>query len=319
MPQSEFSLIQQYFHGVGRSKYAATLSIGDDAAVVQVPSGKQAVVCVDTLVAGVHFPEQTTAADLAYKALAVNLSDLAAMAAEPAWFLLSLTMPESDEVWLQAFSQGLKQIADDYQIELIGGDTCRGPLSVTIQATGLVDNNNYVTRSGAQPGDRILVSGELGNAALGLAHVKGELQLPDDLIMPCISALNRPLPRLALSPLLGEYATAAIDLSDGLVGDLKHILTASGVGARLRQSDLPVNEFIRQNQIYQYALNGGDDYELCFTIKPQHLAQISLWNAHHADCALQDIGEISESGYFLETEHQPIDLNESRGYLHFGE
>ncbi|MCP4187482.1 MAG: thiamine-phosphate kinase [Gammaproteobacteria bacterium] len=314
MPISEFSLIQKYFANTGKSAYAASLSQGDDAAVVAVPDDKQVVMSMDTLIAGVHFPAETSAADIAYKALAVNLSDLAAMAAKPAWFLLSLTMPEVDEAWLEAFSQSLKQAADIYKIDLIGGDTCHGPLSISIQVTGLVDTDCYVTRSGARPGDLIVVSGQLGNAALGLTQP----DLPKALNAKCCKALNRPTPRLCLTDFLQQYATAAIDLSDGLVGDLKHILDKSEVGAVINKGSLPVNDWIRQNNAFEYALNGGDDYELCLTISPANSSKVDTWNQANPDCPLRVIGEITESGYYLVSKSQNIDLSDAQGYQHFG-
>ncbi len=312
---SEFSLIQDFFQNIGHTQSPVALGVGDDAAVLGIPYGQQVVMSIDTLVAGVHFPEHTTAADIAYKALVVNLSDLAAMAAKPAWFLLSLTMPEVDEAWLEAFSRSLKQVADQYQIELIGGDTCHGPLSISIQVTGLVDTDCYITRSGAQLGDLIVVSGQLGNAALGLAQPG----LPKALSAKCRNALNRPVPRLCLTDFLQQYASAAIDLSDGLVGDLRHILDKSQVGAVIHEDSLPVNDWIKQNNAFEYALNGGDDYELCLTISPENKDQINTWNQTNQDCPLRVIGEITESGYFLISNNQNIDLSDKRGYQHFGE
>ena len=319
MSQSEFSLIERYFANTGNTRHAARLSQGDDAAVVEIPDGKQVVMSVDTLVAGIHFLEQTSASDIAHKALAVNLSDLAAMGAAPAWCLLSITLPEVDEAWLSAFSASFKSIAEQYEIELIGGDTCHGPLSITVQVTGLVDRDRYVTRSGAQPGDLIVVSGQLGNAALGLAFLQGKINLTKELKGMAVQAINRPVPRLCLAGFLQQYASAAIDISDGLVGDLKHILDKSAVGAEIRQIDLPVNNWIKQQQVFEYALCGGDDYELCLTLPPKLRDQIPRWNECNPDCPLTEIGEISESGYYLLTDDQTIDLTRYTGYQHFGE
>lgn len=316
-PQNEFSLIGRFFSGTGKSRFPVMLSQGDDAAIVDVPVGKQLVMSVDTLISGVHFPEQTSAADIAHKALTVNLSDLAAMGATPAWFLLSITLPKFEETWLGEFSASLKDTSNQYQIELIGGDTCRGPLSITIQITGLVDKNNYVTRSGANVGDLILVTGKLGNAALGLAHLQQRITLPTDLIQPCVEALNRPSPRLELTEFLTSYASAAIDLSDGLVGDLRHILDQSQKGAVIRRDALPVNDWIRRQQAYDFALTGGDDFELCFTIPAKYKSAIDNWNQQNSQCKLTDIGEITDSGYQLVGNHQTEDLNNWQGYQHF--
>ena len=319
MPQAEFTIIEKYFADIGASEWSAKLSQGDDAAILEIPTGKQAVMSVDTLIAGVHFPLETSATDIAYKALAVNLSDLAAMGATPAWFLLSLTIPDTNESWLDSFSEGLKKIADQYRVELVGGDTCHGPLSITIQVTGLVDKGKYITRSGAKPGDLILVSGQIGNAALGLAHLQKRIKLNSKYISICVEAINRPIPRLCLTGFLQDYSTAAIDISDGLVGDLKHILDKSKVGATIRQNDLPVNEWIKDKGSYEFALTGGDDYELCLTISSEYKDQIALWNNNNSDCQLHEIGEITESGYYLETNNETIDLSRTEGYQHFGE
>ncbi|MDH5353112.1 MAG: thiamine-phosphate kinase [Gammaproteobacteria bacterium] len=318
MPQAEFSIIEKYFAGIGSSQWPPELPSGDDAAILEIPEGKQAVMSVDTLIAGVHFPLETSPADIAHKSLAVNLSDLAAMGASPAWFLLSLTIPDTNESWLDSFSASLRKIAEQYRIELVGGDTCHGPLSITIQVTGLVDKDKYITRSSANPGDLILVSGQIGNAALGLAHLQNRIQLEEKLIVPCLEAVNRPTPRLCLTDFLRNFANAAIDLSDGLVGDLKHILDKSKVGASISQDALPVNEWIVDNDAYEYALSGGDDYELCLTISPGYKDQIMLWNQKNPDCQLHLIGQITESGFYLHTENETIDLSNTKGYQHFG-
>jgi thiamine-monophosphate kinase len=314
---NEFSLIKRYFADIGDARITTKLSQGDDAAVIDVPAGMQAVMSMDTLINGVHFPVNTSAADIAYKSLAVNLSDLAAMAATPAWFLLSLSLPDNNESWLHEFSSSLKEVAETFQIELVGGDTCRGPLSITIQITGLVQKNRYVTRSGAKPGDKILVSGLLGGAALGLAHAQKRLKLPKSIAGICMAALNRPCPRIELVEFLSRYASAAIDLSDGLIGDLAHILKLSDVGAIVNQVSLPVPDWIVENNAYQYALSGGDDYEICLTLPRHHWPRVVQWNQQHADCQLSEIGEISESGYTLIQAKKTTDLYDWQGYQHF--
>ena len=317
MSLNEFSLIKRYFADIGDTRITTKLSQGDDAAVIEVPAGMQAVMSMDTLINGVHFPLNTSAADIAYKSLAVNLSDLAAMAATPAWFMLSLSLPDNNESWLHEFSSSLKQVAETFQLELVGGDTCRGPLSITIQITGLVQKNRYVTRSGAKPGDKILVSGLLGSAALGLAHAQKRLKLPKSIAGICLAALNRPCPRIELVEFLSRYASAAIDLSDGLIGDLAHILKLSDVGAIVNQASLPVPEWIVENNAYQYALSGGDDYEICLTLPRHHWPRVVHWNQQNPDCRLSEIGEISESGYTLIQAKQTTDLYDWQGYQHF--
>lgn len=317
MAQDEFSIIDRYFSAIGKPNTNTRLAVGDDAAVVDLPRGQQLVISMDTLVGGIHFAEDTDPADIAYKALAVNLSDLAAMAADPCWFLVSLTMPQIDDDWLREFSAALKRVADHYKIELIGGDTCRGALSITIQIAGQVPTDAYITRDQAKPGDLILVTGELGNAALGLAYSQGQIELPEPLPTSCKQALHRPQPRLELVPFLREFASAAIDISDGLQGDLGHILKASGCGATLNRDLIPVNDWIKQNDQYHYALCAGDDYEICCCVSASHLAGIELWNRDHSDCKLTVIGEMTESGYTLQSGPDMIDLQDAHGYRHF--
>ena len=317
MAQDEFAIIERYFSNIGKPASNIALGIGDDAAVVNVPPAEQLVVSMDTLVSGVHFLPDTSPADIAYKALAVNLSDLAAMAATPAWFLLALTLPQNDASWLHQFASGLSQAAEAYKLQLIGGDTCHGELSISIQIAGLVPSARYITRRGACPGDLILVTGELGNAALGLAHIQGKIDLSQNLQAQCLLALNRPQPRLELVPFLREYTSAAIDISDGLQGDLAHILKASGCGAELLKSALPVNAWIEEQDEYHFALAAGDDYEICCCVPATHRAEIDSWNRGHPDCRLSIIGEIVESGYFLRDGQTLTHLDNAQGYQHF--
>ena len=317
MAHDEFAIIEEYFTGIGDSNDDVLLAVGDDAAVVEVAPGHQLVVSMDTLVGGVHFPADTSPADIAYKSIAVNLSDLAAMGASPAWFLLSLTLPRNDSRWLREFAGGLKQTADDFKLPLIGGDTCRGELSVTVQIAGVVPAGQYVTRRLAKPGDLIVVSGELGNAGLGLALKQGRVDLPPDLQARCLQALNRPRPRLELVPFLREFASAAIDISDGLQGDLAHVLKASRCGATISRDSIPVNPWIAQQKTYQYALGAGDDYEICCSLPARYEREIKNWNREHPACRLTVIGEITESGYFLRQDESLIDLGNAQGYQHF--
>ncbi len=317
MAADEFSLIRRYFAAIAKPGHMTRVGIGDDAAVCDVPTDRQLVTSIDTLISGVHFLPDTAAADIARKALAVNLSDLAAMAAEPAWFLLSLTLPEADEDWLDEFATALAETAEQHGIELIGGDTCRGQLSVTIQVSGLVPENQYVTRQGAKPGDLVLVSGRLGDAALGLAQLRQKISLPDEIRDRCIAALLRPEPRIGLGSYLRRYATAAIDLSDGLRADLGHILEASRCGAKIDRSRLPVDDWIRQNEAYAYALTAGDDYEICCTISAGDRDSIEAWNRASPQCQLTEIGEITDAGFVLLQSGESVDLTEQRGFRHF--
>jgi thiamine-monophosphate kinase len=315
---SEFEIIARYFSRLGKESAHTRLAVGDDAAVVEVPPGQQLAVCIDTLVGGTHFPLDTDPADIGYKALTVNLSDLAAMAADPAWFQLSLTLPRADSEWLEGFATGLRDAAETFGVQLVGGDTCRGELAISIQAAGLVPAGCYLTRGGARRGDIVLVSGELGNAALGLAHRQGKIELPAATAKKCLRALNRPEPRLQLTPFLRQFASAAIDISDGLLGDLRHILEASGLGAEIDRAAIPVDAWIERRGTYEYALEAGDDYEICCTVGERHRSEIETWNRQHADCPLSAIGTISESGYRLHADSETIDLDRKQGYRHFG-
>jgi thiamine-monophosphate kinase len=253
---------------------SVALGIGDDCALLEVPTGKQLAVSIDTLVAGVHFFADTDPDALGHKSLAVGLSDLAAMAAEPAWATLALTLPEIDSNWLQAFSRGLFTLADRYDLQLVGGDTTRGPLSITLQVHGLVPRGSALTRSGARPGDGVWVSGWPGEAALALAACQDELILRERWIGPLLERLQRPEPRVEQGLALRGIASAAIDLSDGLAADLGHILERSGVAACLDWGALPLSPALLAHLDLQQAramvLQGGDDYELCITVPSEH-------------------------------------------------
>jgi thiamine-monophosphate kinase len=320
MAEGEFSLIQQYFahpssHIINDS---VLLGIGDDAAVIQVPENRMLVQTIDTLIAGRHFPESTSAGDIAYKSLAVNVSDLAAMAATPWCYLLSLTLPEVNHDFLSEFSSSLFDASAEFGIQLIGGDTCKGQLSITIQASGHVTPEGYVTRKGARVGDRILLSGNIGSAALGLSSLLGRYELDSDTQTECLRALNRPLPRIDLIQLLGQYASSAIDISDGLASDLGHILQQSGVGALIQQKDLPVTDLIRKNHQYQYALGGGDDYQIVFTVAKSNYDRL-MDEVERQNLDITDIGEITEQGFWLQTQSGRIDLKQYQGFNHFVE
>jgi thiamine-monophosphate kinase len=317
MAQDEFAIIQQYFQGIGPVSDLTRLGIGDDAAVVDLPHGMQQVVCMDTLISGVHFPFDTAPGDVAAKALAVNLSDIAAMAATPCWFLLSLSIPDFNADWLQRFADGLRQVAEHHGVQLIGGDTCRGELSVTIQVAGQVPTGRYVSRAGASAGDLVLVSGQLGLAGLGLAHLQGHLELPQALLSRCLQALNRPQARLDLVNFLRDYASAAIDISDGLQGDLGHILKASGCGARIDQAALPVDPWITQHGLYRYALSAGDDYQICCTLPDHHRAEVENWNRRYPERQFSIIGELVDTGFLLQAGDAWIDLDNQGGFRHF--
>lgn len=280
MTQSEFSLIDKYFKDRGIVRDDVTLAIGDDAAITNVPTGFQLITAVDTLVDAVHFPRDSQPFDIGYKALAVNLSDMAAMGAEPAWATLALTMPQVDDLWLQQFCDGFYSLAKAFNVQLIGGDTTQGPLSVTVQLMGLVPHGDALKRSGAQAGDRIFVSGTVGDAALGLQVHQQKLSLPnlsDEQKQSLLTRLHRPVPRIELGIALRNIASSAIDISDGLIADLNHILETSQVGATVHLEQAPVSETMQAlgNLVdhYAYAIGGGDDYELCFTVPESRIEE----------------------------------------------
>lgn len=261
---AEFDLIESIRARAG-VRSDVILGIGDDAAVLQVPAGKQLIVAMDTLNAGVHFPETTAAADIGWKSLAVNLSDLAAMGAQPAWCTLSLSMPQAEQAWLDAFLDGFLELAGRHDVALVGGDTTRGPLSVCVTVHGFVDEGRAVRREGARVGDDIWVSGTLGDAAGALAQWRENKAV--DLALK--ARLDRPTPRIGLGLALAGVANSGIDVSDGLLADLGHVCKSSVVGAEIVIANLPVSEALRATfdeetrRVLQ--MSGGDDYELCFT------------------------------------------------------
>ena len=269
---TEFDLIRRYFTDITPSRPDVSLGIGDDAALVSVPPGNLLAVSVDTLVSGIHFFPSAAPDSLGHKALAVNLSDLAAMGAEPAWATLALTLPAADEVWLKGFAEGFAALAKHHGVVLIGGDTTSGPLSITVQVQGLVPEGLALQRAGARVGDGIYVTGELGDAALCLSLMQGSADPPpgfDDLRR----RLERPQPRVEAGLALRGLASSAIDISDGLLADLGHILEASGVGAALELQRLPLSRsfarWLAESGNWKPAVAGGDDYELCFTAAPE--------------------------------------------------
>ena len=314
---NEFELIAHYFARHHHHRRDVLLGIGDDAAICQPPHNTDLVIAVDTLVAGVHFPLDTPPEDIGYKALAVNLSDMAAMGASPAWMTLALTCPDADSKWLSAFSHGLFELAEQFGVALIGGDTTRGPLTISIHVTGFVPSGQAIQRTNAQPGDNIYVTGTLGDAGVGLKVDQGDLILPEPDNQYVQQRLNRPTPRIATGLALRQIANSAIDISDGLLADLNHVLTASNVGACINVSKLPLSTALQQQlpsqEAWRFALTAGDDYELCFTAPTAvQLPTLSLPDS------ITHIGVIESqpglrcldpNGRAFET-HQP-------GYLHF--
>ena len=290
---NEFELIQNYFNWP-LSDPGIELGIGDDAAIFNLDSGYQLVTTSDTLSEGVHFFKNDSPEDIAYKSLAVNLSDIAAMGATAKCFTLALTLPKLDEIWLKQFSQSLKQTSKKYNVSLIGGDTTRGPLNITITMMGVVETSKAIKRSGARHGDNIYVSGEIGDAALCLKKINaGERPHKAELIK-----LNRPIPRIELGSALKGIVNSCIDISDGLEQDLSHIIKASKVGAMVDIQELPLSQsmikYIENNNDWALPLCGGDDYELCFTA-PENFNSEIINIAEFCKIKITKIGVINDS------------------------
>ncbi len=268
MPLGEFELIQRFFASAGACRDDVVLGVGDDAALVVPPPGVEIALAADAILEGVHFPAGLDAEAIGHRVLAVNLSDLAAMGAEPAWALLSLTLPRSDSAWLEGFTRGLDALARRSGIALVGGDTTSGPLAAVVSVAGLVPRGQALRRSGARPGDWIYVSGAPGEAAAGLAVLQGSLPRPAA-AERLVSRFRLPEPRLALGNALRGVASACIDVSDGLAADLGKLCAASGVGARLEVASLPVSAALVEvagADATRLCLAGGDDYELLFAV-----------------------------------------------------
>ncbi|MFT4255371.1 MAG: thiamine-phosphate kinase [Pseudoxanthomonas sp.] len=267
MTTGEFDLIARIRARVVERGDVA-LGIGDDAALLDVPHGRQLVVTADTLNAGVHFPEATKPEDIGWKSLAVNLSDLAAMGAQPVWCTLSLSLPESSPKWLDGFIDGFAQLAAQHGVALVGGDTTRGPLSIAVTAMGLVERGRALRRDGAKPGDDIWVTGTLGDAAAALQSMFAGAVVERALRL----RLDRPTPRIEAGSRLAGLASACIDVSDGLLADLGHVCERSGAGAEIDIASLPASPALRRFKPavrWPWQAGGGDDYELCFTAAPQ--------------------------------------------------
>ena len=316
----EFELIKRYFLK-NSHREDVTMGVGDDAAVLRPPSDMELIVTVDTLVEGVHFLTATDAESIGHKALAVNLSDLAAMGARPAWITLSLTLPGSDEAWLSAFCEGFFELARHHDVALVGGDLTHGSLSVTVQAIGFTPRSSALYRKGAQPGDAVLVTGYLGDAGLALAAIKQFRELDSESLEYCLGKLNKPTPRIAAGFALRDCASAAIDISDGLAADLEHILFASDVGASLQLASLPLSPVMQKafavNPDWRLPLASGDDYELLFTAPQSKLSH--LYDKFESiDCTLTRIGQIEpKMGLRLWDEKGRAYHLQQAGYNHF--
>ena len=316
MALGEFDLIARWF-GRAPRRGDVRLGVGDDAALLDVPAGRTLVAATDTLVEGRHFLPDAPAHSVGHQALAVNLSDLAAMGAEPAWALLSLSLPEVDEAWLDGFASGFHALAESHRVDLVGGDTVRGPRVITVQALGFVDGARALRRSGARPGDRLYVSGSPGEAAAGLDALRAGASFHTS--NPLVRRFLYAEPRVALGRALVGHATAAMDVSDGLLGDLAKLCAASGVGARVDLDALPVSAPLEaahdRDRCERYVLEGGDDYELLFALPPDADAAAL---AAAGGVSIACIGELAgEQGVRCLRSGREV-ARVARGYDHFG-
>ncbi len=306
MPSAEFAMIYRYFSDLGRGD-AVDLSVGDDCAIMRLGEGERLATSIDTMVVGVHFPSDSFPEDIAFRAVSAAVSDLAAMGARPLGMTLALTLPEVDELWLNAFSQGLAAAVGAYQLPLVGGDTTRGPLSISVQVMGALPMTLALLRSGARVGDQVYVSGTLGDAAGALAFLKGQWQPTPDYAEYLLNRFNRPRARLELGWALLGRATAAIDISDGLLADAAHVASASGVKICIEPQLLPLSAALCSHDcretVLQWALGGGDDYELCFCLPVDESPPVGSTR----------IGQV-QAGVGVDS---GLDMDISHGYQHF--
>ena len=325
----EFSMINAIFKQLKRDDPSIIINVGDDAAVTCIPPGFQLVSTMDTLVSNVHFFSDIAPTKIAHKALAVNLSDIAAMGAMPTHVLIALTMPENDPAWLNEFCRGLTPLLDKFNVQVIGGDLAKGPLSISIQAQGIVPNGKAVCRNGAVQGDRIFVTNSLGGPAYAL-HCLEQGHPPERIDKNCLAQLHSPLPRVAAGQKLLGVANSMIDISDGALSDLAHILAASNLAAVINVDDIPVPPVLQgmlklgtpsdTSFVRHCALNGGDDYELLFTVEKERVSdayQLMSEAGEDVTC----IGEIVESHaapsiLCVDSQGKRVELA-PEGYQHF--
>lgn len=309
---SEFDLIRTHFADLGAHRGDVLLGVGDDCALLRMDADRELAVSIDTLVAGVHFVPDCDPCDLGHKALAVGLSDLAAMGAEPLWATLALTLPAADPSWLAGFCRGFGALATAQGVRLVGGDTTRGPLTISVQVHGSVPTGAAVQRKGARSGDLVCVTGTLGDAGLALRLALDGESLPEALRL----RLDRPEPRVGAGLALRDLASAMIDVSDGLVADLGHVLAASGVGAEIDLAALPLSPAVAQARDWALPLCSGDDYELCFTLPPDRQGALSR---RPLGCRWTAIGRITDSPDLIcRLPDGASWRSEHGGYDHFG-
>ncbi|HET7546485.1 MAG TPA: thiamine-phosphate kinase [Usitatibacter sp.] len=314
----EFDVIARHFT---RPAPNAVLGVGDDSALVQLSRGMELAISVDTMVSGTHFFPDVDPENLGHKALAVNLSDMAAMGAMPYWAMLALTLPKVDHDWLAAFAKGFFDLAEEFGVTLIGGDTTRGPLTLTVTIMGEVPAGASLRRSGAKAGNDVWVSGHLGDAALAVAHRHGKLQLDEADYREAVMRLYEPTPRVALGQALRGLATAAIDISDGLLADVGHICKLSKVGAVVELAALPLSPIAAKHIASDAGRNaviaGGDDYELCFTANPNS-REVLMDLSKMLGVPLTRIGQLKRGKgvSLVGSDGKPVKID-GRGYDHF--
>ena len=316
---AEFSLIERFCKGIGKQHPETKLNVGDDAAVIAIPEGMELAVSVDTMVSGVHFFPTAPPANIAQKLLAVNVSDMAAMGAQPKWATMTLTIPKVDESWLAEFSSSLNDQATKYGVQLIGGDTTEGDLNLSMQIMGLTVKSKAISRSGAKLEDDVYLSNNVGDAALALHLIKGG----DEVSTNLLNALEKPVPQVELGLKLSTIATSCIDVSDGVVADFSHIANQSGVSIELDIDQIPLSNdylrYIEHGGNVDLALTGGDDYQLAFTAsqqKRQTLENVSK----ELGIKLTRVGKVikkSASPVYLTSAGEPYELTQDAGYQHF--
>lgn len=321
MPLSEFEIIRQFFTTQKTTRPDAILGVGDDCAILKPAHHHDLVMTMDNFIADVHFDKHYAAEDIGYKALAISLSDIAAMGAEPAWVLLSLTLPEANEKWLTHFAHGFFQLAEQFSLQLVGGNTAQGAMNISTQVTGFLPQGVGLHRNAAQVGDLIYVTGTIGDAGLALQALQKKIKLSDAALAEVLPKLFRPAPRIKEGILLRDIAHSAIDISDGLAADLNHLLQASSVGATIHTSRLPLSKTLRTQikpeHAWDLALGAGDDYELCFTVARERQAEFEF-RFGSFNCGYICIGTIeAEPGLRVMTaDGKPYHIN-NNGYVHF--
>jgi thiamine-monophosphate kinase len=324
MALTEFQIIDRFFSQLGAKRADVQLGVGDDAALLQTPAGESLVAAIDTMVFGTHFLADTPPASVGHRALAVNLSDLAAMGAKPAWALLALTLPRVDEAWLEGFARGFRAIAQEHDVALVGGDTTAGGFCVSVQVLGHVPRGAALLRSGGKPGDAVFVSGTPGDSAAGFAISQNRLNVPDAEARDYL--LNRflyPTPRVALGLRLRDYASACIDVSDGLLGDAGKMAAASQCGVEIAFEQLPLSPALvtalGDEEARRLALTGGEDFELCFCVPQQNVARMeqelppSVWSYRRIGVLKEAPGvAVFRAGTVMEFSHSGFDHFASR-------